>query len=632
MTDFSLNDFLDFSSSRSYFSMKYYEEDNETLLSDAEEKIKQQLMIILYKLIIYSDCLFTIKKGKEDLYEMIFSYVFEREMVQDYILGVKKRFRINKHLELFDDLQNIMWQQKKRKVTLKKYTLTNYFETLCLKYFGDFGDEIYQEIEEGLERTITCYEDRMRNSEERKNIEDLLFIGYVIILEYFTKLILQNEMPKSVWIETISTHLLELVVNHEAIELVDNVRNMIYFPEIDLNYLYGSNLNEIPLINNIIDYNDKNTFCIIPNELHSIILRYFDSFSELLRMRLVCKNWNYFILKDQDIWKYLTYHSLIKERIFTMIDSSFTLQEMEQILQNSLHYCNDNISTQIRLVKHYFTNNDWFNIYYLLIKSNLNLLKVLLKEIQKYFGNNINDNVLNNLFRIGVYNNFIDYRLYDLNYNKYGEIEIFEKPEVSENNLEQFNIIMANEKDLVFIGQINCKEFSSFLSARYLPKYGVIYFFIEKKRLENVRYRDGLCSCAKVFYLNRDNEETEVIPKKEGLLFHYNEKLQYPKFVSGLIEITTEQKTTFCGACSDFDLYNFRFRKIYFSLEEDEIMLFARRMILWNEDNYVIFTIKRNDLKNRLFDKTQVRIINFVDYNPWEDFDDCDDSDYDDLE
>ncbi|KAL9644265.1 hypothetical protein ABK040_005726 [Willaertia magna] len=440
MTDFSLNDFLGFASTK-YFTIKNFEEvcDSATILSDVEEKIKQQLMIILYKFIIYSDDLFTIKEGKEELYEMIDNYVIEREKVQDEILGVTS-MSVDEQIELFDvvicddnNLQNANsqninnLQQKKRKVTKKEYTLDNYFKTYCLKYFGKFGPKIYKKVKRDLQNTIDNYEDSKNaySEEDKENDSDeddieeieyryysvlvkdyksikelilksfdynyylfdgfyeninLLFIGYVIILEYFTELILNYDE------NIISTRRMELAITKNE-ELKNTVRNMIYFPEIDLNYLYGSNLNEVPLINNnIIDCNDKNSFCTIPNELHSIILRHFDSFNELLQMRLVCKNWNYLILKDQEIWKHLTYHSLIKERIFTMIDSSFTLQEMEQILQNSLHYCNYKISTQIRLVKHYFTNNDWFNIYYLLIKSNLNLLKVLQKFLNfSYF-------------------------------------------------------------------------------------------------------------------------------------------------------------------------------------------------------------------------------------------------------
>ncbi|KAL9644244.1 hypothetical protein ABK040_005705 [Willaertia magna] len=354
MTDFSLNDFLDFSSTRKYLTIKNFEEvcDCTTVLSDVEEKIKQQLMIILYKFIIYSGHLFTIKEGKEELYEMICNYVIEREKVQDEILGVT-RISVDEQIELFDvigddnntqnvDLQNVNnLQQKKRKVTKKEYTLDNYFKTYCLKYFGKFGPEIYENVKSDLQYTIEDYKDSIStNSEEDeendneddiKEIEyryysvldfdyksikelilknfdydyydlfdgyyeniNLLFIGYAIILEYFTEQILKRVN---------STRTMELTFIDN--EKYDIVRNAIYFPEIDLNYLYGSNSNEIPSIyNGIIDCKDKTSFSIIPNELHSIILRHFDSFNELLQMRLVCENWNYFILKDQDIWKY----------------------------------------------------------------------------------------------------------------------------------------------------------------------------------------------------------------------------------------------------------------------------------------------------------------------------------------
>ncbi|KAL9657909.1 hypothetical protein ABK040_015964 [Willaertia magna] len=164
MTDFSLNDFLDFSSTRKYFTIKNFEEAyNTKVLSGVEEKIKQQLMIILYKFIIYSDDLFTIKEGKEELYEMIDNYVIEREKVQDEILGITiLKMLIYKILTIYN----------KRKVTKKEYTLTNYFKTFCLKYFGKFGPKIYKNFKHDLEYTIEDYKDKLEKSINTYNEED----------------------------------------------------------------------------------------------------------------------------------------------------------------------------------------------------------------------------------------------------------------------------------------------------------------------------------------------------------------------------------------------------------------------------------------------------------------------------
>ncbi|KAL9652418.1 hypothetical protein ABK040_012073 [Willaertia magna] len=619
-------------------------------LQNAKEMLKHRLLILLFEFILRSECLFKIKKGKEKLKELMIKYVLEREVIQNEIIGIKRN--CNEHIDLFDNLKdynneinkdckNDKNNLKKRKVNEKLYTLNNYFKSYFEKYnIGELGQYAkLQKLNEDFDTEKLMnfilqhfdYNPQILIEEDRDPI--LIFIGLTSILEYFASEIIQLSGNASKDLCTVfSPFTMNLAITLDE-ELAKIALNSIYFNEIDLNYFIGSDLKEIPEINlknnlqNNLQNNSlqsDNLYSTIPNELHTLILRYFDNLNNLLKMRLVCKNWNYFILKDKNIWKYLTFHSLIKENIFNSIDSTFTINEMENILQNSLTLPNSPLcdnSAYLRILKYFVKQNDWFNIYNLLVKSNLNIKKIICDKIDNY-NNNYKNNLTDNSFRVSIFGALNHLQSKSIDQHLVGITKIGGILDAPKNKLADFCKL---SNDYLFIAQINCKEISAFLSARLLPKTGMIYFFInQSKHTPLVLYEDFdnineplFKVCDPTFSLV---ETMLSFPLKESVLYNqqketkkYNFEYEGTKY-SMLVPCQTQE--SYCGACSSTTLNGERIKKPS-AVSLDEIILLSTDICLTDSDEQnmknVTFKIKLNDLKRKLFEKTMLEIIELVD-------------------
>ncbi|KAL9646047.1 hypothetical protein ABK040_007929 [Willaertia magna] len=672
-----------------------------TILPDAKEMLKHRLLILLFEFILRSECLFKIKKGKEKLKELMIKYVLERELIQNEIIGIKRN--CNEHIDLFDNIDNLNNTTdnienkttdnnnivvnemtienntvennnlKKRKVNEKLFTLNNYFKSYFEKYNFDSLGKIATSY---ALRNITKYKLKQHNEEEEIvtffNTEKLMnfilqifdynpqifvkeedrdpiliFIGYTSILRYFTSEIIQlaGNASKNINSSVLSVHTLSFAITLDE-ELNKIALNSIYFNEIDLNYFIGSDLKEIPEINlknnlqNNLENNhlksdnslqSDNLFSTIPNELHTLILRYFDNLNNLLKMRLVCKNWNYFILKDKNIWKYLTFHSLIKENIFNSIDSTFTINEMENILQNSLSLPNSPLcenSIYLRILKYFVKQNDWFNIYNLLVKSNLNTKKIICDKIDNYKTAALTDD---NSFRVSIFGNGNHFKSIDKD-KAIGITKIGGEPDVP-------TVFCKLSNDYLFIGQINCKEISAFLSARLLPKTGMIYFFInQSKHTPLVLYEDFNQNYNRLkepeFNLINSNYVT-ILPLVEAVLF-YNELNKnknslndtYNNTIVNEITVSYEKATSYCycEAVSSSAKTASNTTIVMDSNEErvmDDndldvmVLLSANVRLVDNEKKRFVFKIKKNDLKRRLFNRTMLEIGEWDNTSNW---------------
>jgi hypothetical protein len=106
-----------------------------------------------------------------------------------------------------------------------------------------------------------------------------------------------------------------------------------------------------------VPYNDK------LSDIYSSILRHFDHIKELMTMRLVSKKWNNIIVRNSSIWKCLSINTLIGHKMFHLIDSRSSI---EQVINRSNNNNSpfDWYSFYISKIHNFVNEVSIFNVYY----------------------------------------------------------------------------------------------------------------------------------------------------------------------------------------------------------------------------------------------------------------------------
>jgi len=640
-THFSLVDFIppscEFLAVENVLNQVHYDM---KILPDAISRLEHIIITIVYRFILDSDNLFHIKPGKEMLCEMIKEYAEERE--RRYCQVLDSDLFVDPSVEVFDSASTTSSSEsKKRKINEKTYTLNNYFQTLCKKYLpGEVAKHAHNEAVKFVKKKKEEQSKPQQVSRKKQSQDDTIIQtdAFPVVGQYeqLMELILKNfdcntavlvEEDRSVelvfvGLTAITDYLIAEVVelagnasrdNMSAVIAVNSLRMAITFDDelkllmsglmhvspFDLSFLYGWDTEELPSVT--VSTNKVGAFHVLPHELHATVLKFFDDAHELMSMRVICKFWNYLILKDQDIWKNLTFHSLIRENIFTTIDSSFTMEEMETILSNSTSSPNNRKSIHVKMIKHFMENNNWFNINYLLVRKNMMTLNFIRRKMKKY--NIMQDSAE---FRLAVYgqtNHLVTDPMEIIGTSKSGG-----NPHIHKSKMEDFTKL--SEK-FEFIGQINCKELSPFLSARLLPKTGMIYFFIEGvsclQQQALVLYHD--CDTEHLIELKDTKFKTStmemLVSLTEGPLFSSSsDEFEEESFerIGNLLSVTTQRDTSFCGAISSSVLNNASFRP---QAKQDEVVLFSTFISGDNQYEVISFMIGSDMLRKRRFSEAR---------------------------
>ena len=254
--------------------------------------------------------------------------------------------------------------------------------------------------------------------------------------------------------------------------------HMSHLPIVDCNYFYGTNQVVLPpiTVNEKVSSGEYN-FTLIPSDLHyTIILKNLSSLEELLAMRLVCKQWNYFIMNDSNVWKRLICNNMISEDLFRFCDSSFTVEELETILGRGRNQIPLHFSQQV--INYFYEKNDWKSLYFTLVRRHLTFIRDLdeMKSrefFDKYFQVSSSIEEYNNSkkkLQIGVTTGLLNYTDLTKNPSSCDDSEIY----IPRDAISEFKKLGSNYS---LIGVVDFTKFSTFISCRLFPKSGLLYCF-----------------------------------------------------------------------------------------------------------------------------------------------------------
>ena len=324
--------------------------------------------LILY-LLVNSGPLVSIKETENDtLKNLIIYYACDR---LQYLRAKFTTDPIYKHegdVEIFSCISSEDWLNvtgdevqdessdrlvKKSKITNHLYTMENFFKSLVFKYFaGKVVKYMYEEICERLKSarkeifensigssvtlTFSVQEmsvmlnsffdlncDILEDDSSQMNTDEVLYllaVGMTTIAEYLVAEAVElAEVHSNHEVVSISAFL--ACCDDEELCQVISFGSLLYFPTSFVSPRdFITFCNEHPI--RITYSSHENQLSELPCELHETILQYFDDLEQLLNMRLVCKYWNDIIITTEDIWKHLSFHSLIRHSLFSFATTS----------------------------------------------------------------------------------------------------------------------------------------------------------------------------------------------------------------------------------------------------------------------------------------------------------------------
>ncbi|KAG2377454.1 hypothetical protein C9374_009365 [Naegleria lovaniensis] len=240
---------------------------------------------------------------------------------------------------------------------------------------------------------------------------------------------------------------------------------------------------------------DFNNFSQLPPELHEEIVKHFYPLPKLLDKRLVCKRWNYYIVRNAEIWKYLCAHTLQEENIFASNFKNMTLHEIFSSISSYPFYSSP--------FGHFVQIHDLRNfleIYNLKVRFHMQLFQDLTspKLFQGEETCNLCDSIIRSMQKnitFGVTSCCVSN--YEFPYDNkalFAETKLFGLPYVP----QQFE----TPENHFFLGQINCEQLKSkgLISLnRNMPLKGMLYFFTS-------------CNACKVFYNEEIGDWTPLQP------------------------------------------------------------------------------------------------------------------------
>ncbi|EFC42767.1 hypothetical protein NAEGRDRAFT_69196 [Naegleria gruberi] len=485
------------------------------LTIEGSRKLGHYLLIIMWRLILKSPMLFRVRDEAKEQVKLLEKFCCQRHEEFREVCSNHHLFE-DSSVEVFDDMQ--VWASMReseenetreyegeKRIKLdaeslsKVYTLSNYFATIVKKYiFGELAKhgtvEIYKFITKQNKIALTFKIEELRDmvlkyfeyTPSMLPLEDqdvkLYFIGMTALLEYLAADMIElgGNAARDARQEYITPSCFEIATSGDA-ELERTVLfHMNHLPLVDFNYFYGANQTVLPPIdvNEKANSGEEFNFTQLPTELHHTILKNVSSLEELLEMRLVCKQWNYFIMNDNDIWKSLICNNMISEDLFRFCDSTFTVDELETILSRGKDLKPLHFGQQV--INHFYEKNDWKSLYFILVRRHLTFIRDLdLMKSREFFDVFQLDSSVESYdnskkkLQIGITKGLFAY----FNFTKHLSSRVSSKVYIPKDALSEF-LKFGNNYSLV--GVIDFSKFSSFISCRLFPKNGLLYCFYHK--------------------------------------------------------------------------------------------------------------------------------------------------------
>ncbi|EFC40790.1 hypothetical protein NAEGRDRAFT_51545 [Naegleria gruberi] len=241
----------------------------------------------------------------------------------------------------------------------------------------------------------------------------------------------------------------------------------------------------------------------IPFELHEELVKHFDTLETILRMRLVCKYWNYLIVKNPSIWKYLTYYTLKNNPLFHQYSMI-----ANEILANDSYFFSAYGHKIVR------KETNWFDIFKIRFYHYLKIANFILNKPYSLEFKEVADlakPIMKETFHFClIYNTFstFSYRIFH---------RIFKLDEKEGYTLSCF---------------IDCRTLSGLLTSYLFPSTGGIAFY------SNYDYTE----CLVEYYEEMPTSKFEITPKMiETCCFSFD----FPNRINHIVEYLPDEKNLF---------------------------------------------------------------------------------------
>ncbi|EFC42374.1 hypothetical protein NAEGRDRAFT_69753 [Naegleria gruberi] len=616
-----------------------------SLTKEASRQLEYFLNIMMWTFIIDTPKLFKVKLGKEEYVQMLRKFCIDRHVEFSKQFFNNQLF-IGHDVKLLDDQQlatkkaDDSYDGEKRVKLSGKFSLHDYFDQLTEKYLPNelkifaaketqknltslkSGEnmKLFGINEKKMQDFVLKYFDYspsiLREDEQDVN---LYFKGIGSILDYLAAEILELSGNQAV---DINSPCISSGIMHAAIAADEELRMTVFchidmIPLVDMTLFYGYN-QELPsiCINQKID---TIAFSNIPSEVHSVILEHFDSQEILLQMRLVCKQWNHFIMNNNLIWKNLTHNSIIAENIFKYCDSTFTLQELDQILERGKYVKPLHINQQV--INYFYDQNDWKSLYFLLVGKHLKFMRDLedmheedrfAKYFQKLFRGNNGYSSYKDLFCNSKKNLLLGIagtRDMHKKFTKFNQEQVEKTVMIPKDQFEVFSKIGEN---MFLVALLDFSQYSSFISCRKFPKRGLLYCFYNREENRQIfHYFDQLDLNSETLIPFKLSDKTFKLPtpysphivKQEQLVVN----MDAPCEIFYLQNPASKRSFSSLVPCFEFSFNDERDHINLDIYKDDKIVLFSNTFTDFDEANITLsISIALADLEKRNFSQSHI--------------------------